>query len=308
MREFKNILVVFDRATGSRHALDQAAELARLNGARLSLLVCLSEFDSGGDDDQLRDIVLKGLRSHFEQIIEPFRSWDLQVSAEVRLGRPFIQVIRRVIGERHDLVIKVAETGGHRGFQFGSTDLHLLRKCPRPLWLLRPRDSDHKAPILAAIAPSGEHSEIEALNRQILECASALASHRNRHLHVVQAWAPLDPSLLHHLGRPNVDDPAIKQRLDLRRDRAKRLFESTVGAYMRGGPEIHNHFVDGVPSQVIVELTRDLAPDVAVLSTLNRATVSGLLIGETAENVFRQIECSVLALKPNGFVSPVAAA
>ena len=31
MQRFKNILVVFDRATGSRKALDQAADLARLN-------------------------------------------------------------------------------------------------------------------------------------------------------------------------------------------------------------------------------------------------------------------------------------
>lgn len=307
MQRFKSILVVFDRATGSRAALDQAADLARVNGARLSLVVCLTEFDNGGDADQLQEIVVRGLRSHFERIIEPFRARDLPVSAEVRLGRPFIQVIRRVIGDNHDLVVKVAESGVHRGFQFSSTDLHLLRKCPRPLWLLKPRDGGATGPVLAAVAPSGGHPDIEDLNVKILELASSLAIQRKRPLHVLQAWAPLDPTLLHHIGRPDFDDPVIKEKVGLRRGRAKSLFEDSVRPFTRDGPEVHHHFVDGVPSQVIVELARDLVPDVAVMSTLNRATVGGLLIGETAENVLRQIECSVLALKPNGFVSPVAA-
>ncbi len=307
MHGFKNILVVFDRATGTRRALDQAADMAKVNGARLSLVVCLTEFDEGGDGEQLQNIVVKGLRSHFEKIVEPFRAWDLPVSIEVRLGRPFIQVIRQVIGDDHDLVVKVAESAGHRGFQFSSTDLHLLRKCPRPLLLLKPPSSASSAPILAAIAPSGEHPDIEALNMRILELASSLALHRNRPLDVLQAWAPLDPGLPHQIGRPNVDDPEIKEKLDRRRAQAKNRFETTVRALTPGGPEVRSHFVDGVPSRVIVDFARDLAADVTVLSTLNRVTVSGLLIGETAENVFRQIECSVLALKPHGFVSPVAA-
>jgi nucleotide-binding universal stress UspA family protein len=307
MQRFKNILVVFDRATGSRKALDQAADLARLNGARLSLVICLSEFESGGASDQLQDIVVRGLRSHFDRMVEPMRARDLSVSSEIKLGRPFIQVIRQVIANDHDFVVKVAESGGHRGFLFSSTDLHLLRKCPRPLWLLRQRDPDVAGPVLAAIAPPGDNADIAALNANIVAMASSLAAQRKQALHVVQAWAPLDPTLLHHLGRPDFDNPAIKQKLNTRRERAKTDFDAAVRPFMRDGLDVHRHFVDGIPSRVIVDLAHDLDCEVAVMSTLNRAGVAGLLIGETAENVFRQIECSVLALKPSGFVSPVTA-
>jgi universal stress protein E len=35
--------------------------------------------------------------------------------------------------------------------------------------------------------------------------------------------------------------------------------------------------------------------------------IAGFVIGNTAENVLRELRCSLLALKPNGFVSPVRA-
>ena len=42
-----------------------------------------------------------------------------------------------------------------------------------------------------------------------------------------------------------------------------------------------------------------------ILGTLGRTGVPGLFIGNTAEAVLHQVDCSVLALKPPGFVSPV---
>jgi len=38
---------------------------------------------------------------------------------------------------------------------------------------------------------------------------------------------------------------------------------------------------------------------------MGRTGVPGLFIGNTAESVLHQVDCSVLALKPPGFVSPV---
>jgi len=45
--------------------------------------------------------------------------------------------------------------------------------------------------------------------------------------------------------------------------------------------------------------------DLIVMGTLARAGVEGLLIGNTAEKILSRIDCSVLALKPEGFVSPI---
>jgi nucleotide-binding universal stress UspA family protein len=37
-----------------------------------------------------------------------------------------------------------------------------------------------------------------------------------------------------------------------------------------------------------------------------RRGIPGLLIGNTAERILRKLPCSVLAVKPDGFVSPVS--
>jgi hypothetical protein len=42
------------------------------------------------------------------------------------------------------------------------------------------------------------------------------------------------------------------------------------------------------------------------MGTIGRSGVPGLLIGNTAERMLSAVDCSILALKPEGFVSPVA--
>ena len=296
-----------DRATGSREALDRAADLALLNSAQLSLIVCLAEFESGDASDQLQDVVISGLRSHFNQIIEPLRAKGLSVPFEIRLGRPFIQVIRHVIAYQHDLVVKSAERSGHQGYRFGSTDLHLLRKCPRPVWLLRRREIEPTGPIVAAVAPMCEDPDDQTLNIKILELAVSLAARHGQAVHVVQGWAPPDPDLLRHLVWPNLEDKGIKDQLGEQRSRTEARFNELIQPFTRKGVALRRHFVDGVASDAIVEIASHFDADVAVMSTLTRATVPGLLIGQTAENVLRRIDCSLLAVKPDDFVSPVAA-
>ncbi len=45
--------------------------------------------------------------------------------------------------------------------------------------------------------------------------------------------------------------------------------------------------------------------DLLVMGTVCRTGVPGFFIGNTAEDVLQQVDCSVLAVKPKGFVTPV---
>lgn len=47
--------------------------------------------------------------------------------------------------------------------------------------------------------------------------------------------------------------------------------------------------------------------DVLVMGTVARTGIPGFIIGNTAEIILQKIDCSLLALKPLGFVSPVKA-
>lgn len=47
--------------------------------------------------------------------------------------------------------------------------------------------------------------------------------------------------------------------------------------------------------------------DILVMGTVARTGIPGFIIGNTAENVFQKLSCSLMALKPQGFVSPMKA-
>jgi universal stress protein E len=71
-----------------------------------------------------------------------------------KVGTPFMEIIREVLRKKHDLVIMTAEgSAGLRERLFGSTSMHLMRKCPCPVWVMRSNKQKRYARILAAVDP-----------------------------------------------------------------------------------------------------------------------------------------------------------
>ena len=65
------------------------------------------------------------------------------------------------------------------------------------------------------------------------------------------------------------------------------------------------HMVAGTPGAVLPRLADDLDVDLIVMGTVGRTGLMGLVIGNTAETILRSVRCSVLAVKPEGFITPV---
>jgi nucleotide-binding universal stress UspA family protein len=49
----------------------------------------------------------------------------------------------------------------------------------------------------------------------------------------------------------------------------------------------------------------ELQADLFVVGAVARTGISGVIIGNTAEAILNQLTCSVLAIKPPGFNTPV---
>ena len=56
---------------------------------------------------------------------------------------------------------------------------------------------------------------------------------------------------------------------------------------------------------MIPEMVAKKGVDLIVMGTVCRTGLAGFFVGNTAEDILQQVDCSVLALKPEGFVSPV---
>jgi hypothetical protein len=98
-------------------------------------------------------------------------------------------------------VIEIPEARDWRDRLFGSDDMHLLRKCPFPVWLIKPQAPKSYRRDLAAVDVDDAHPQAElgsrrALNLQILEIASSLALSGFGELHVVHAWDAIGESTM----------------------------------------------------------------------------------------------------------------
>jgi nucleotide-binding universal stress UspA family protein len=242
----------------------------------------------------------------------------MEIKSEVLTGIPFLEIIREVLRHDHDLVIKIPQNHKWLDRFFGSDDMHLLRKCPCPVWLIKPGTPKSFKRILAAVDvgldegdPPEELKSLSALNRQVLEMGYSLAISDFAELHVMHAWYAIGESAMRGALMHTPKEEITAYVKSVRRYR-KASLDKVMGEvtqhlgqdatdYLR--PQMH--LVKGWPSKEIPALAKKIKASLVVMGTVARTGIPGFLMGNTAEAILNQIECSVLAIKPPGFVTPI---
>ena len=322
MNRFKNILYVHSSETDQTCALARAVALSRASQARLTALAVVEKLPAGAmlrGMELTRDTLQKALVGETERGLHELlgaAGATGGVDIKVVTGTPFLEAIRDVLCKGRDLVIKCAETQDLTGRLFGSDDMHLLRKCPCPVWLCKPNAGGRCRRIMVAVDaeqlyPRDELETRHDLNLRLLELATALARADSAELHVAYAWTAIAEGVMRSssLWAP---EERIDAYIASERQRHAQALESLLAeleAVMRDRgepmPEPIRHLPRGSARTEIPALARRIDADLLVLGTLGRTGVPGFFIGNTAETVLYQADCSVLALKPVGFVSPV---
>ncbi len=65
------------------------------------------------------------------------------------------------------------------------------------------------------------------------------------------------------------------------------------------------NILKGNPKMLIPKLAKDLDASLVIMGTVCRTGIPGLIVGNTAETVMNKVDCSILAIKPQKFVSNV---
>jgi nucleotide-binding universal stress UspA family protein len=322
VQRFRHILGILDPRQPAETLLERAVELAQTNQAKLTVVHVVPELaagtarsEGGAVSSELQDAAIADARERLDKAIADFRA-QIDIDADVLVGTPFLVIIREVLRNAHDLVIKAPENPDWLDRLLGSDDMQLLRKCPCPVWLVKqaPTKSYHR--ILAAVDVDTDHPGPELairhrLNVQILELAVSLALSDFTELHVVHAWEALAEAALssEFLGMPDAEVAAYVQQV--RRQHKASLCDLINEVMERQGSDAiqflkpKKHLIKGLPRKEIPALAKSLGADLLVMGTVARTGVPGFLIGNTAEAILEQAECSVLAVKPEGFVTTV---
>jgi len=312
MKRFKKILLVSSENAGARATLARAVELAKRNRARLTLVEVVEELPrelrtliTATVPVELRKLAIKERKERLEAIVAPLVEDGVRATAAVVYGTPFLEIIREVLRKKYDLVILTAEgRGGVKERLFGSTSLHLMRKCPCPVWVMKPTRSRRYSRILAAVDPHPSDPEGAALNVKILDLATSLARLEKSLLHVVHVWR-LPHEAMYRSGRTRIPKRKLEAMRAGVRDQARKSLDELVAGYALQDLRHRVHLLEGEPRVLLPELVQQERIDLIVMGTVCRTGIPGFLIGNTAEHVLQHVDASVLTVKPEGFVTPV---
>jgi nucleotide-binding universal stress UspA family protein len=311
MDRFKKILVAASPGHLEPLTLRTAVSLAEANDAHLTVLDVVAPLPprrkTMNVDGQIIDVEAALLGDREERIrhmVENTRGRE-DTEVIVTIGEPFLEVIRHVLAHGHDLVM-MGEPEVNRAAlpQPSSGVMKVLRKCPTPVWVMHP-SLVGELRILALVDPDPSDPVRNGLNELVLELATSLARRQDGELHLGHAWtmegeATLRTSPLVELpGR--VVDAMVRDTEAVHRDQLNALADrhhlSELGASI--------HMVSGEPGVVLPRLADRLDIGLIVMGTVGRTGLRGLIMGNTAETILRSVRCSVMAVKPEGFVSPV---
>ena len=308
MQRFKNILVYIDPDTNTTSAVDKAVELARQNDARLTLF---SVVERHRDLQRFPESVIENLLAPFiskqeewlRDLCKPLLESGLDVVSKVVDGIDFLEVIRQVIRDDIDLVITTAEEKKIiHARMFGATTLHLMRKCPCPVWVVKRTHTLPFTRVLAAVDPLSDEQGKASLSQSILQIAAGIARRNRGEMHVIHAWHLYGESLVDILGWTEKETRKEKAK---EREQHRAQLDSLLAQVDISDLKPHLHLVEGQPVESIAGLIIEKDIDLLVMGTVCRTGIAGFLIGNTAEEVLNQVDCSVLTLKPEGFETPV---
>lgn len=309
---FKRILVATDFSPPAEAAFQQAVWLARRMGASITLAHALqarhsSPSATGPKMNLLRDLLVNEGESLEDFEMEAKREADLklrrlaekiagsiEIQTRVFVGEPYAEVTHDVQREGYDLVL-----AGTRGlapweqFLVGSTAKRLIRKCPSSVWIVKAEHIGLPKVVLAA-------TDFSEISRKAVSQGLLVAQHTNAEFHLLHVVDSSDvpEDLISRIPKGSLLQQEIIQEASKRMD----AFIDSL-AVDRASIQVHQSL--GTPWQEIRRAAKFQAADLVVIGTVGRSGIQGLLLGNTADKVLDTCDCSVLTVKPDGFVSPL---
>ncbi|WP_191082779.1 universal stress protein [Roseococcus microcysteis] len=283
------LLCATDLSSRSDRAVRRAAILAKETGAELVLLSVV-------DDDRPELLLASERRDVTHQLADQARGMPemqgLNPRLRVEVGDPFDAIIRAADEEKADLVVM----GEHRrrllrDMFIGTTIERVMRLGGRPVLMVnRPSERPYRQ-VLAAV-------DISEPSASALRAATRLGFAKRGDLTVFHAF--LQPGrgsmvlagLTSEAIAGHVTATAVQARTD-------------VSQYLRGldvdlGPQLPPIVVhEGTPAEALKETVARLSPDLVVMGTRAHGAIGRLLLGSTAEEALRTLDCDVLAVPPD---------
>lgn len=308
MSGFQKILAVIDPGEEEQKSLKRALELANKSHGEVTAFLTIYDFSyemttmlSVEEREMMRQAVIDDRVEWLNSVVE---SMPPQVDVKVDVivvwhNRPYESIIIQAIAENYDLIVKGTQQHDTlKSVIFTPTDWHLLRKSPTSVLLVKDHDWPEGGQILGAVNVGSEDASHISLNKRITETCIGMGSLLKGNVHLVNSFpgTPVNIAIEIPEFDPQSYNASVK---DYHQNNMTHHAESF-------GILPENCYVkEGLPEDVIPQVAKQLDAELVILGTVGRQGISAALIGNTAEHVIDMMNCDVLALKPEGFESPI---
>ncbi|MGF1724915.1 universal stress protein UspE [Photobacterium nomapromontoriensis] len=309
MTKYKNILVVADPTQDHQPALLRAIQIAKKSdNVKITLFLAIYDFSyemtsmlSSEERQAMRRGVVMQREEWLKDIIKPYIEDELDIQITVVWhNRPYEATIAEVFSHHHDLIIKATHDHDKIGSViFTPTDWHLLRKSPCPVLMVKEHNWPANGKVLASVNLAADDDTHEQLNDAIVEEAKAMAELLGAEVNLVNAYPATPVNITIEL--PEFDPASYTDAV-----RGHHLKSMKALRHKHGLPEEQTHVLEGLPEDIIPQVAKDLDAELVILGTTGRTGLSAIFIGNTAEHTIDSLNCDLLALKPDGYVSPLS--
>lgn len=309
MSIYNSILVVADINRDEQPALARAMQLAAKSKSQSHVTLFMSIYDfsydmtsmlSSEERESMRKGVIYQRTLWLEKISQPYLLKNIEFEIKVVWHhRPYEAIINEVFEGKYDILIKA--TRKHDSLEsaiFTPTDWHLLRKCPSPVLLVKNATWPEKSNMIASVHVGSEEPSHHQLNEKMTEQLLELC-HRFESTPYLVSASPFTPTNI-AVEVPEFDPLSYSEAI-----RGHYLSQMKI-LRQHHGIDSDNTIVDeGLPEEVIPKAAEKLNASLVILGTTGRTGLSAVFIGNTAESVLDKLRCDVLALKPEGYISPL---
>ena len=307
MKEIKKILLAIGGKPQKQELVAEVCAVAQNAAAQVTLL---SVFDAPSGNRKM-DVEPMDLRQWMTEdrlelmtdISSGLVENGIQVTMKQAYGKPYLEIIREALSGDYDLIMKPAESEtAIKEVLFGSTDMQLFRACPYPVWAFKPTPNLKLRKVMVAVDLLKNDQEKNALADKVLQWGKDVTDSVGAELHVIHIWSLYGE---HTLRGRSILSHKVEQMVEDEKQTQLQLLNQALARNDLKRENVQMHFIKGEAKELIPATARLVQADLLIMGTVGRTGIPGFFIGNTAESVLRQVSCSVLAIKPDGFISPV---
>ncbi|MCK5810886.1 MAG: universal stress protein [Cocleimonas sp.] len=292
---FKNILVSIDfKAEAESEKIQRAFDMARQDKSITLTFVYIvlevvadPEVSVLSSEKQEKVLVNDGQQS-LEALIASYQDnnpIDNEITCLVKIAaKPSIGVIQQVLRGHHDLLMVSTRDKSIAESMLGSTSLEIMRRCPCPIWAVKPEKNERKKMMVGIHFDNKLEDRNESLNKELLRLTSLFKRATTEELHLVNVV---------NKSTPEADAKNLSE------------IEALVTQSNISDLKVSIEILEGDVTKVLSTYARDNSIALVMLGMLSRTGLVGFFIGNTAEKILDDLDCSVVTVKPNSFVSPI---